>query len=437
MAPLKGRANLYLGIDIGTSGVRGCVIDDTATLITQASVPLPTPCSDGEAIEQSPQMWWDAVQTVLQALQENGDLTQVKAIAIDGTSGTVLLTDKHNNPLTPGLMYNDARAHHECERITKLAPSESPARMITAGLPKLLWLLAHYPCANLATVAHQADWLAAQFTQQPGHSDVNNCLKSGFDPITQSWPDWLQSLGIKRSWLPQVHAPGTVITTIDPAVAAQWKLASDTLIVAGTTDSHAAVMATGIQTLGDAVTSLGSTLVLKVISDKPIFAADYGVYSQPFGQYWLVGGASNSGGAVLKQCFSEQQMRELTPQINPQQATGLNYYPLPRTGERFPLHDPDLPPRMQPRPDDDARFFQGLLEGIAQIEYQGYRRLEQLGAPYPRAVRSVGGGAYNDPWMRIRSRYLQVPVTLALHTDAAYGAALLAKQGAHAQYHSK
>jgi len=196
-------------------------------------------------------------------------------------------------------------------------------------------------------------------------------------------------------------------------------------------------MATGVQTLGDAVTSLGSTLVLKVISDKPIFAAEYGVYSQPFGRYWLVGGASNSGGAVLKQFFSEQQMRELTPQINPQQATGLNYYPLPRTGERFPLHDPDLPPCMQPRPDDDARFFQGLLEGIAQIEYQGYRRLEQLGAPYPRAVRSVGGGAHNDPWMRIRSHYLQVPVTLALHTDAAYGAALLAKQGAHAQYHAK
>lgn len=437
MAQRSGRPKLYLGIDVGTSGVRGCVIDDSATEIAQAVVPLPISHSVGEAIEQSPQHWWDAVHAVMQVLQGKTDLAQVRAITIDGTSGTVLFTDKHNTPLTPGLMYNDARAQLECERIATLAPGDSPARAVTAGLPKLLWLLAHYPSTHVAHIAHQADWLAAQFSQQPGHSDVNNCLKTGFDPISQSWPAWLSQLGINRRWLPQVHAPGTVVTTIQPNVAAQWHLASDTMIVAGTTDSHAAVIATGIQASGDAVTSLGSTLVIKVISDKPIFAAEYGVYSQPFGQHWLVGGASNSGGAVLKQFFDAQQLCELSTRINPQQPTGLNYYPLPRAGERFPIHDPHLPPRLQPRPADDAVFLQALLEGIAQIEHQGYRRLAQLGAPYPHTVRSVGGGAQNETWTRIRSDYLQVPVTLAPHTEAAYGAALLAKQGAHAKFHTK
>jgi len=431
MAQPTGTPRYYLGIDIGTSGVRGCVIDEAANDIAQAAVPLPAPHSVGDAIEQSPQLWWDSVQAMLHDLANKVDLQAMQAIAIDGTSGTVLLTDKHNHPLTPGLMYNDARARDECERIAKLAPNDSPARTITAGLPKLLWLLGHSPSPAIAHIAQQADWLAAQFTQLPGHSDVNNCLKSGYDPITQSWPDWLLPLGIQRNWLPQVHAPGTVIATIHPDIATQWNLASDTLIVAGTTDSHAAVMATGAQAIGDAVTSLGSTLVLKVISDKPIFAAEYGVYSQPFGEHWLVGGASNSGGAVLKQFFSEQQLRELSARLQPQQPTGLHYYPLPRAGERFPIYDPHLAPRLHPRPADDAVFLQAILEGIAEIEHQGYRRLAQLGAPYPSTVRSVGAGAQNEPWTRIRSQYLQVAVTRALHTDAAYGAALLAKQGAH------
>ena len=432
MAPTTGTAKFYLGIDVGTSGVRGCVIDASSATLHQATIPLASPSGNAEAIEQSPQHWWQAVQSLLTVLQTQCDFSSIQAIAIDATSGTVLLTDKDNTPLTPGLMYNDARARAESEHIASLAPADSPARMITAGLPKLLWLLTHYPSAQIAHVAHQADWLAAQFTQQPGHSDVNNCLKSGFDPIAQTWPNWLSTLGIQRHWLPQVHSPGTVIANMDPTVAAQWHFARDCKMIAGSTDSHAAVIATGAATLADAVTSLGSTLVVKVISDKPIFAADFGVYSQPFGDYWLVGGASNSGGAVLKQFFNEQQMRALSAQLKPQHATGLNYYPLPRTGERFPINDPHLAPRMQPRPPDDVRFFQGLLEGIAQVELQGYRCLAQLGAPFPRSVRSVGGGAHNEAWTRIRSQYLQVPVSLAPHSDAAYGAALLAKQGAHA-----
>ncbi|HDO34643.1 MAG TPA: carbohydrate kinase, partial [Chromatiales bacterium] len=108
---------------------------------------------------------------------------------------------------------------------------------------------------------------------------------------------------------------------------------------------------------------------------------------------------------------------------------GLGYYPLLAPGERFPIADPDLAPRLTPRPADDARFFQGLLEGIARIEARGYRLLAELGAPYPVSVRTVGGGARNAPWRRIRERLLGVPVPASEHEDAAYGAALLARRG--------
>jgi sugar (pentulose or hexulose) kinase len=99
-------------------------------------------------------------------------------------------------------------------------------------------------------------------------------------------------------------------------------------------------------------------------------------------------------------------------------------------GERFPEYNPQLPPRLEPRPEDDAVFFQGILEGIAAIERRGYRLLEELGAPYPLRVHSVGGGAANSAWRSIRETLLGIPVIAASHQSAAYGAALLARRGA-------
>ena len=73
-------------------------------------------------------------------------------------------------------------------------------------------------------------------------------------------------------------------------------------------------------------------------------------------------------------------------------------------------------------------FFQGLLEGLAAIEATGYRRLSELGAPPLRRVFSTGGGAKNRPWREIRQGLLQVPVSAAVHDQAAYGATLLARR---------
>lgn len=74
---------------------------------------------------------------------------------------------------------------------------------------------------------------------------------------------------------------------------------------------------------------------------------------------WLVGGASNTGGAVLRELFTDSELQRLTDQIDPSQPSGFDYYPLTAPGERFPVYDPDLQPRMTPRPADDALFLQG------------------------------------------------------------------------------
>jgi len=116
----------------------------------------------------------------------------------------------------------------------------------------------------------------------------------------------------------------------------------------------------------------------------------------------------------------------MTPLIDSDVDTGLDYYPLLEAGERFPINDPALSPRIEPVPEDRGQLFKGLLEGIARIEALGYRRLQELGAPPLLEVLTSGGGARNQAWTRIRNRILGVPVRTATSAQPAFGAALLA-----------
>ena len=107
---------------------------------------------------------------------------------------------------------------------------------------------------------------------------------------------------------------------------------------------------------------------------------------------------------MLRQHFSDAKLHELSERIDPETSSGLAYYPLPRPGERFPICDATLEPRLSPRPDDPALFLKALFEGIATIEAKGYAKLAELGAPVPKTILSSGGGASNPVWQRIRER---------------------------------
>ncbi|HIO92031.1 MAG TPA: carbohydrate kinase [Leucothrix mucor] len=414
--------SLYAGVDFGTSGCRLILIDEHKAQIYSQQLRYADPDS------QSPSLWWDTLSKLLNACPMS--LKQrIQSIAIDGTSGTLLLTDKQGNPTSITLMYNDARASKEAKKIASYAPLESGAQGASSGLARLMWLLKHHPQESHAHVLHQADWVMGKLSQNFGHSDENNCLKLGYDSIRGQWPDWFESLAIPQHLLPDVHHPGTHITTVDLQIAKQFNLPSNMGVVTGTTDSIAAFIATGANKVGEAVTSLGSTLAIKMISDKPIFVPEFGIYSHRLGDDWLVGGASNSGGAVLLKYFTPQQLTEMTPLLKPDIPTSLNYYPLVKTGERFPYADPDKIAILTPRPKDDVQYFQAMLEGIAEIESQAYQRLAELGAPTLNTVYSVGGGSKNSAWTQIREQKLQLQMLVPQNTEAAYGAALLAREG--------
>lgn len=416
----------HLGIDFGTSGCRACIIDSSGTIIAEHALDLPAPWRDGSEVFQDPNTWWDVLEQLLGKLTDK-DRAHIQSLSIDGTSGTVLLANENLVPQSVALMYNDAASTSEAERIAGIAPADSPARGVTSGLAKLLRLLPDYQ--SDIRVHSQSDWLLHRLLGHRNAMDSNNALKLGWDAINQQWPEWIEKLELPQGVLPQVVPAGTPLGTINQESAARFGLPKCLTICAGTTDSTAAFIASGASKPGEAVTALGSTLVLKVISEQPLFAPEFGIYSHPLGDRWLVGGASNSGGAVLREFFSDEQMAVMTPLLKPQEPTGFDYLPLPSPGERFPVNDPNLAPRLEPRPNDDLHFFQGLLEGIARIEKRGYDKLAELGAPYPSSIRSNGGGAANPAWTEIRASMLSVPMLPAVQSEAAFGAALLARDG--------
>ena len=417
---------LALGLDIGTSGVRVCAVDQAGTVAASSAVAMPTPRRRGRAVRQDARVWWSAARKALAALCDAIDRRAVCAIAVDGTSGSVLAVDEGGVPLAPARMYNDAAAVEPARAIAAVAPATTAAHGSSSALARALEL---QRVAGIARILHQADWIAGQLCGRHDVTDENNALKTGYDPLARQWPDWIARTGMRTSLLPAVVPAGTRIGSLRREVAETFGLPAETAVVAGTTDGCAAFLATGAAQAGDGVTSLGSTLTLKLLTDTPVFAPAYGIYSHRVGDAWLAGGASNSGGAVLLSFFSRRRLRALEARLDPRRPTGLDYYPLAAAGERFPYNDPALAPRLAPRPPEDHRFLQGLLEGIAAIEALGYRRLAELGATPLRTLRTVGGGAANQAWTQIRQARLGVPFLPARADEAAAGAARLAWRG--------
>lgn len=411
-------SHAFLGIDFGTSGARAIAIDRSGAILAEAR---------GVFSDQTAEAWRAALFDLIGQIPAE-IRRRLAAIAINGTSTTALLCDADNQPLCPPLLYHDARAREEAKQLEQIAPPGHPVLSASSSLAKLLWFQKQPEFPRARFFLHQADWLASLLHGRLGISDYHNSLKLGFDPEILRYPEWLRCLAV-APLLPRILAPGTVIGPVTAEIAMRLSLPRDCVIRAGTTDSIAAFIASGANRPGQAVTSLGSTLVLKLLSEKRVDAAQFGIYSHRVGNLWLAGGASNSGGAVLRSFFSDARMEELSARIRPETDSGLDYHPLLKPGERFPISDPDLTPRLDPRPKDDILFLHGLLEGMARIESQGYKLLQELGAPPLESVLTAGGGAGNPTWTTVRARFLGVPVRPSSRVEAAYGTALLAARG--------
>jgi len=425
----------FIGIDIGTQGARVALLDSQGRVagIKEEGFPL----SRQSREEQSPQEWWQScyhsLQLLLREVKNDIDLQTIKAVSVTSTSGTIIPLDKNNEPLHPAIMYSDGRSAAEALLCKQLA-TDSGSRGYTAfnassGLPKMLWFLNNYPgkTAQLGKFIHAADYILGKLSGLYGTTDYTNALKSGYDVHAYAWPAYIyEKLPVRKEWLQEVVAPGTPVAHLLPSLANDLGLPSHTIVTAGMTDGCASQVASGAVRPGDWNTTIGTTLVVKGVTEKEIDDPTGALYCHrhPEG-YWMPGGASNTGADWVSKLFSNNNIDTLNAAAAALIPTGQLAYPLMQEGERFPFFAPAargfMPEGLSP-----AELFTACMEGVAYIERYAYERITQLSGETVQRVYTAGGGSNSDAWLSIRSKVLNLPVRRMQQVSGAAGAAILA-----------
>lgn len=423
---------VWLGIDLGTQGVRALAADEHGTTLASASVPLAS-TREGVRHVQRPEDWWAAVcRCCLQVTQSLGEC-RVSALSIDATSGTVLFVDEHLAPLSEALMYDDGRAAEESAEINARGEAfwaEMGYRTQRSwALPKVLWLARQHP--DLLTnghVAHQNDYIHACLVGRKLPTDSSHALKSGFDLLRNEWPQELfAKLSLPLGIFPDVLPPGSVIGTVSQSAAAATGLPPDCPIVAGMTDGCASQIAAGAVRHGAWNSVLGTTLVLKGASKQQITDPLGVVYCHRSADgTWLPGGASSVGAGVITKLFPGMDLDELSRRASALDVLDAVMYPLSGTGERFPFvaaqaHAFTLGPAS-----GDVEQFAAALLGVACIERLCFDYLRMVGAPVDGPVSITGGGVRSTFWNQLRADVLGMSLHVPASTEAAFGAAVLA-----------
>ncbi|CAM05698.1 xylulokinase [Saccharopolyspora erythraea NRRL 2338] len=427
---------LVAGVDVATANVRVQVHDPSGELVASASRPLPQPVrSPGGRSEQDASTWWPAVRDSLRectaALGERS--SGIAALAVSATSGTVVLVDRHGDPVTPALMYDDRRAGAEA-----LTAAEAGARRwdrigirpsAGSGLARIARLASDAP-DDAVLACHTPDVIGWKLVGRPVATDSSHALKSGYDAVAGEWAsEVFDALGVPAALLPEVVRPTTVLGAVGARAAELTGLPVGCEVRAGMTDGCAGQLACGAVDVGQFVTVLGTTLVLKGVSKELVRDPAGAVYSHlhPDG-VWLPGGAANVGGSALSD-VDVAELRSLDEAATERGPSGAVNYPLRGEGERFPFLAEGARGFVLGEPADRVDEYRSRLEGVAFCERLAVERLAELGAPAEGPMRTAGGGARSLAWCRIRASVLDRPVMRMQEAGTALGAALLAAAG--------
>ena len=395
---------LVLGIDLGTSGLRVAIINTKKEILYTSAMQYRTGL----------EVWEDWIYCFQKLIKEvPNDLKQkLVSCSVAGTSGTLLACKNNGEPLGKALPYFLSCLEYSNE-IHNLFLKDCAGSSTSGSVGRALRLLNKY--GNEIILRHQADWLSGWLLNNWEYGEEGNNIRMGWEIYTNSWPEKFKHL----SWLkclPKIIPSGKIMGSICHKKANELNLPKSLKVISGTTDSNAGVLAT-LPKKDDGITILGSTIVIKKFVKKPLLGK--GISNHKILGSWLCGGASNAGGSILLDFFNLEHIKELSHQINPYKSTGIDLIPLTKKGERFPIDDPDLEPKLKPRPVSDSLYLHALLEGLAKIEARGWQKLYQLGAGLPRQIITIGGGAKNITWKKIREKEIGIPIKICNRPPAA------------------
>lgn len=429
---------LFIGLDIGTQGARCVAADEKGRVAASASKSFAKLNCATQAgwREQNPRDWWGAAREVLRAVCAQVPANEIRAVTIDGTSGTVVPLDAENRPIGNALMYDDARSRPQAVLLqeSKVADAHQALHGYRIGasfaLPKIRWCIDQGMQA--VRYANQADYIVGLLTGEYGVTDYANALKMGYDLVNLRWDDYITAFGVDKQMLPRVIACGEVIAPVTAAASLETGLPTGTPVCAGATDSYASSLAAGLAGPGDWASVLGTTLALKGITENILLDKTGSVYCHKHPQgWWMPGGASNAGGRYLNENFGKDRFAELN-----QKAQGVSLptgglcYPTTGIGERFPFDAPSMKPFRQVSGREEAHYV-AAMEGVGYVERMAYENLEKMGATVGQRIFTAGGGCRSELWLSIRATILNRQLQVPRYMDAAVGCAMLAAANMH------
>ena len=448
---------MYLGIDLGTSGVKLLLLDETQTVIATADAAVPQHRPQPTWSEQHPADWWVAVEAAVAQLraQVPAAWAQVRGIGLSGHMHGAVVLGALGQVLRPAILWNDGRASAECAQLEAAVPT---SRQITGNLampgftaPKLLWLRTHEPAVfdQIQTVLLPKDWLRLQLTGDAvsDMSDASGTL--WLDVQARAWsPAMLQACGLDTSHMPALAEGNAATGTLRSDVARRWGLADPVTVAAGAGDNAASAVGVGARTAGQGFVSLGTSGVVFRVTDAFAPATERAVhaFAHALPQRWhhmsVMLSAASAFGWVTRLTGRGDEAR-LTDAVGTLSATRQAQAPLflpYLSGERTPHNNAAATGVfMGLRAENEAAdVAYAVMEGVGFGLLDGLNAMRAAGAGQGGATSAaghgaaalalVGGGARSDPWAQLLASALGTPLQRpqGAHAAAALGAARLA-----------
>ena len=444
---------LFLGLDIGTSGVKAILVSAAGAVEASTTTPLTLSTPKPGWAEQHPDDWWSAAIESIRGVLAQKPTARVASIGISGQMHSSVFLDRSGTVVRPALLWCDGRTTAECVEITRKAGGEDRLRDWVRNpalegftLPKVLWLRNHEPdaYARVATVLLAKDFIRYRLTgtlaTEP--SDASGTLM--FDPARLQWSDEiLQATGVSRTLLPDLGGSSDVLGHLTSDAARATGLAEGAPVVGGGADNACGAAGVGVITPGDAVASWGTSGTVLAPTSQPL--VDPRLRAHTFchvvPSVWYVMGVVLSAGGEFA-WYREQLARELAGDAGadaaldkeaakiPPGAEGVTFLPYLQ-GERTPHRDASARGAFLglSLAHTRAHLTRAVLEGVAFALRDSLSILQELGLA-PQHLLLTGGGAKSPFIRRLQADVYGVPVsTVNREEGPAYGAALLAAVG--------
>lgn len=404
---------MYIGIDLGTSGVKAVLLDESQKIIATTQHPLPISRPHPLWSEQNPKDWWYATNLAMLALAQQQNLSAVKAIGLTGQMHGATLLDKQNNVLRPAILWNDGRSSAECEELEKLVPR---SRKITGNLmmpgftaPKLKWVDKHESAIaeKISKVLLPKDYLRLMMTGEYA-SDMSDA--SGTMWLDVAKRDWDKSLlnacGLDENNMPKLFEGNQITGYLHADLAKNWKM-NAVPVVAGGGDNAAGAIGIGLYQTGQAMLSLGTSGVYFVVTDKFTANPQKAVHSfcHALPDRWHLMSVILSAASAVDWVKKATGIADIQTLFQKAEKSAVNseaiFLPY-LSGERTPHNDAYAKGVFWglSHNDDQTTMAKAVIEGVSFALADGIDVLHETGVTADN-IALIGGGAKSAYWRQL------------------------------------